>query len=430
MNSVGERLRQARLARGLTQAQLGQGLATKGFISQVERNHATPSLAKLRLLADRLDLPLGQLTGDRPPLELTYLRKSAEVAIKAKEAERALKLVQEAEPLATTTNERADLLRIRGKALDELGRLAEALVVQQQAAAAAPPDDPDLNAAIYADIGQVLAAQERFIHAVEAGMRALDWLERSKHADPGLRARALTNLARALWSLGQVDEAHKYMIEALDAATDAESLLRTANAHMALGITARAKGKLNEAIEHCNRALELHARIGEERTANRVLNNLADVYYAQGRKADARSIQLRCLQRARDLKDDFEIGVAGGELARYALEAGDARQAQALARESQAAAHRSGDHLHEAYAAAVEARAAEQLGHRILADRKFRAALSMLLKRQAGGKLAEVCAMYADVLRARGDGDRAFTLMRIAAERDFSKLPALIKTKK
>lgn len=54
----------------------------------------------------------------------------------------------------------------------------------------------------------------------------------------------------------------------------------------------------------------------------------------------------------------------------------------------------------------------------------------MLLKRQAGGKLAEVCAMYADVLRARGDGDRAFTLMRIAAERDFSKLPALIKTKK
>ena len=430
MNSVGERLRQARLARGLTQEQLAQGLATKGFISQVERNRATPSLAKLRLLAERLDLGLSQLTDERPPLELTYLRKSAELAVKANEAERALKLIEEAQPLATTANDRADLMRIRGQALDDLGRLADALAAHQQAAAAAPPDDPELNAAIYAEIGKVLAAQERFNHAVEADLRALHWLGRSKRGDPALRARAFTNLGRALWSLGQVNEAHKYLTEALDAATDAESLFRIANAHMALGITSRAKGKLDEAIEHCNRALELHARVGQERTANRVLNNLGDVYYTMGRKADAHSAQLRCLARARVLKDDFEIGVAGGELARYVLEAGDARQAQALARESQAAAHRSGDHLHEAYAAAVEARAAEQLGHRIVADRKFRAALSVLLKRQAGGKLAEVCAMYADVLRARGEGDRAFALMRIAAERDFSKLPAMINARK
>ena len=73
MNSVGERLREARLSRGLTQAQLARGLATKGFISQVERNHTTPSLAKLRLMAERLGLPLGHFTGDSSPLELSYL---------------------------------------------------------------------------------------------------------------------------------------------------------------------------------------------------------------------------------------------------------------------------------------------------------------------------------------------------------------------
>src|SRR5919109_5615608 len=98
MNSVGERLRQARLARGLTQEQLAQGLATKGFISQVERDRATPSLAKLRLFAERLSLPLERLTGDPAPLELTYIRKSAELAVKANEAERALALIEEAEP--------------------------------------------------------------------------------------------------------------------------------------------------------------------------------------------------------------------------------------------------------------------------------------------------------------------------------------------
>src|SRR3982074_610547 len=131
MNSVGERLREARLARGLTQEQLARGLATKGFISQIERNRTTPSLPKLRVMAERLGLPLGHFTGDKSPHELTYLRKSAELAVKADEPERAHKLVNEGLSLATTANERAELHRIRGRALEALGRLNDALAALQ-----------------------------------------------------------------------------------------------------------------------------------------------------------------------------------------------------------------------------------------------------------------------------------------------------------
>jgi len=430
MNSVGERLRQARLARGLTQEQLASGLATKGFISQVERNRATPSLAKLRLMAERLGLPLGHFTGDRSPLELSYLRKSAQLAIKAGEPDRALHLLEEAAAHTMTANERADLQRISGMALDALHRLPEALVAHQTAAAAAPPDDPELNGAIYAEIGTILNQQEQFNSAVEAGLRALQWLERSKHADPALRSRVLTNLGRSCWSLGQLEQAHAFHTQALEAATDAESLFRIANARMALGITARAKGQLDAAIEHCNRALEIHARIKQERAANRILNNIGDVHYAAGRKAQAWDFQHRCLRRAREIVDDFEIGVAAGELARYALEAGEEADALEFARESQRASERSKDHLHQALAAAIEGAAAEKLGHKKLADRQFRAATKMLIERNAAGKLSEVCAMYADILRSRGENDRAYAVMRMAAARDFSKLPALLKTGK
>src|SRR5260370_41620428 len=159
MNSVGERLREARLARGMTQEELAKGLATKGYISRIERHRANPSLAKVRWMAERLQLPLGHFTGDRSPMEVTYLRKSAELAVKAKEPARALALVEEAGSHPTTANERADLQRIKGTALDALGQPAEALVAHQAAAAAAPPDDPQLNAAIYAEMGTVLAQQ-------------------------------------------------------------------------------------------------------------------------------------------------------------------------------------------------------------------------------------------------------------------------------
>jgi tetratricopeptide (TPR) repeat protein len=427
MNSVGDRLREARLARGLTQGQLAKGLATKGFISQIERNRTTPSLPKLRLMAERLGLPLGHFTDDKSPHELTYLRKSAELAVKAQEPERALSLVDEGLSLPTTANERAELHRIQGLAFEALSRLNDALASLQTAAATAPPDDPELSAAIYADIGYVQQQQEQFNAATEANLRALGWLDASKHADPALRARVLTNLGRSCYSLGQLEKADDHLQRALDAAIDAESRLRIANAHMALGISARAVGDLSRAVEHCNRALDLHSRIGEHRAANRVLNNLGDVHYAAGRKREATALQQRCLERARELRDDFEIGVAAGALARYALD--DSRVADALAhaREARQASERSGDHLHLALAAALEGEAVARQGKASIADRHFAFALRLLKERNAAGKLAEVCAMYADVLRSRGEDDRAFSFMRMAADRDFSKLGARLR---
>src|SRR5437763_4147315 len=168
----------------------------------------------------------------------------------------------------------------------------------------------------------------------------------------------------------------------------------------------------------------------QERAANRVLNNIGDVLWSMGRKADARSHQLRCLERARELNDVLEIGIAAAELARYALASGNAEEAAVLARESQQAATKSGDSLHLAYALALEGSAAEQLGRHLSADRKFRTAMRLLLDRNAAGKLAEVCTIYAETLRARGQHDRAFALMRLAAERDFSRLPVMLRTRK
>ncbi len=426
MNSLGERIRAARVARGLTQQALAQGVATKGFICQIERNRATPSLPKLRILAERLGLSISALTGGQPPAELTYLRKSAELAVKAGEPARALGLVDEGLALYPTANERADLFRLRGTAYDALDDLPKALAAHQMAAATAPADDPELNAAIYIEIGTVLQAQEQFSAATEASLRGLQWLDRCKHAEPALRARVLTNLGRSSYSLGQLSAARHYFEQSLDAATDAESLLRIANAHMNLGIATRATGDLDRAIEHCNRALELHRRIGQDRSANRVLNNLADVHYTAGRTTEATDLQSRCLQRARELNDDLEVGVSAAELARYALVRGDPDAAIEFARESQSAAERANDHLHLALALAFEGQAADQQGRRRRADRCFQRAVAMLVERQASGKLAEVCAVYADVLRARGELERAFALMRIAADRDFARLPAAL----
>jgi tetratricopeptide (TPR) repeat protein len=420
--SVGERLREARLASGLTQEELGRGVATKGFISLVERGRATPSLPKLRVLADRLGRPISFFFVEAPDENLTYLLKAAEIAIKAGEPQRSLALLDEAGHLQCTANERAELQRLRGMALSDLGRRADALTSLQEASAGAPIDDPELSAKIYAELGYVLGLEEQFNAAAEANLRSLAWLDKSKQARPDLRAWVLTNLAGNCYSLGQNSQAAAHLERALEAATDSESLLRMANVHMAMGITARADGDLQAALRHCDRALELHHRIGQERVANQILNNLGDVYFAAGRLPEARTAQQRCLRRALELNDQIAVAAAAGELARYAVEDRSYLDAVSLAQRAVAAAIMAGDHVKQGIALAIEGTACEHLGWHGSADRRYRRALRLLAERRAAGKLAEVCAMYSKVLSGRGEHRRALAFMQMAFQRNFDQL--------
>ena len=57
--ALGRELRDRRRGSGLTQEALGTPL-TKGFVSAVEHGRTIPSLPALRLMTDRLGVPLGE----------------------------------------------------------------------------------------------------------------------------------------------------------------------------------------------------------------------------------------------------------------------------------------------------------------------------------------------------------------------------------
>ena len=429
MDSVGDRLRQARVARGLTQAQLARGVATKGLISQIECNRTTPSLPRLRLLADRLGLPVSYFLEQAPADEQSYLPKAADLAIRAGEPGRALELVAEAERLSGPdfgSAQTADLRRLRGVALAAIGRKSEAMAALQEAAALAPGDEPGLNAAISVEIGKIHGDQERFNASIEANLRALRWLELARRPDLDLHARVLTNVASDYYMLGEPEQARRYYEQALAVATDAESLVRMANAHMALGVTARAAGDYAGAVNHCEAALAIHQRIGQHRLANQILNNLGDVYFAQEKVGEARALQERCLERGRELHDNVAVAAALCELARYALHEGAAEDAIRLAREGALAAEGDGNHAGVAECLSLEALAHQRRGNIDDSDECFRRSLDLLANLNARGKLAKVAAAYSDALSERGQAERALQFMRMAFTGDFDRLEQVL----
>src|SRR5664280_565048 len=75
---IGERLRRARLAAGLTQQQLAEGRYTKAYVSALENGLSRPSMAALNYLSGRLGIPASKLINDEPA---AWARLEADLAL-------------------------------------------------------------------------------------------------------------------------------------------------------------------------------------------------------------------------------------------------------------------------------------------------------------------------------------------------------------
>ena len=61
---LGNKIRNARVAKGITQSELASDRITRNMISAIENGKASPSLATLEYLADALSVPLSYLVSD------------------------------------------------------------------------------------------------------------------------------------------------------------------------------------------------------------------------------------------------------------------------------------------------------------------------------------------------------------------------------
>src|SRR5918999_2957243 len=78
--AIGQRLRQARLAAGLTQQQLAGERYTKAYISALENGIAKPSMAALNYLAPRLGKTASEILADPNP---AWARVEADLGLPA-----------------------------------------------------------------------------------------------------------------------------------------------------------------------------------------------------------------------------------------------------------------------------------------------------------------------------------------------------------
>ncbi len=81
--TLGKRIKEARLAKKMTQSDVVGGFITRNMLSQIESGTATPSIKTLEYLAGVLDIPMDQLIGERSEDALSRLAEAKGLLIRA-----------------------------------------------------------------------------------------------------------------------------------------------------------------------------------------------------------------------------------------------------------------------------------------------------------------------------------------------------------
>src|SRR5205085_6846480 len=112
-DTLGARVRAARLERQMSQAQLAGDELTKGFISQLESGSVRPSIRSLQLIASRLGKSLDYFLGDEPlslQKRLEFFDLAAQAALERSEWAELTRIAAEALRLDLQPDQRASFL--------------------------------------------------------------------------------------------------------------------------------------------------------------------------------------------------------------------------------------------------------------------------------------------------------------------------------
>ncbi len=416
--TLGERVRTARKALAMSQAQLAGDELTKGFISQLESGSVRPSIRSLQIIASRLGKTLEYFLGDAPLAtgrRLAFHRLAAETAAEQRDWARVREHVQLglAEPADAT--ERAQFLCVLAQAENAAHSYERTFELVSDALSLVRVDaEPQLVAMLlflrgvaYGEVGQLGAATE----AIEASR---DVIEKHEVLDPRLRSRVMVALGTVYRRLKRSSKAMASYEAALAAASRSSELVLAARGYMGIAATHYDAGDLDAAIATYRRALELFQRVSDVEHELGALQSIAIVQFENGDVAAAKASAERAFHRAIEAGSSHWAAVVEIILARVALAEQRVDDALRMAQHGEKVIDESGDRIQQADALGAIGAAYEALGRTAEADRSYRASLDLYTKIGDLADRSGMAAEYARLLKARGEIDAAFEMLELA----------------
>ena len=408
---IGERLKKARLAAGLTQTQLAQPRYTKAYVSALENGLSRPSMAALNHFSARLGIPASQLINDEPA---GWARLEADLLLACGRWHEAIAAYHDLLETSPSAGARAELLRGLAEALVRAGQVGEAITLATESAELFRAGHRDADAALAeywlsaAHFQRENTAEAKAIlHSILARVRT------GLNVEPDFQARLLMALSTNESREGNHAAALAYLEEVRGLAADLDDRRRASYLYD-LAYNYREIGDFEAAVRAGIASLELFRRGEAERESGALENDLSLSYLALGNTTKAAELAGSARARFERLDDQWWLAFVLDSQARIAMARGEAEAAARQAGDALTLARRTENKKAAVDALLTIARARTALGDVAgglaaseMAGELARAAGSPMLVRKALGE-------WADALAASGDHERAFALMREA----------------
>lgn len=387
--TLGQRLRRARLAAGLTQEALGKPGLTKGFISLLEHDRAMPSVATLERLAARLGQPVSYfldgeaamsekmlaVLGSRGRGELgrrqydaarkvfaelsalagacrnAPMRTQADLGLgeallglqRLREARAHLDRALRAGPDAATPMVRCRALHGLATIAHRQGQFSQAMALYKEALEVLPQlggAEPQLAGEIHLQLGTVLGRLGHVDEAVGAYTRAREVFETAHR--PDRMGETLMGLGNVLSTSGELEGALSMYERARTLFEQHEDLGAAAQVRHSLGVALMQTGRPRDALTHFQASLALTQRLEDEAGECRALTQLARCHFVLGDRGPAAELAERAIARSRAAGQPGEEARAHIVLGMLAAERGDTEGAVGTLQEAAAQCRRSG----------------------------------------------------------------------------------------
>jgi tetratricopeptide (TPR) repeat protein len=423
-SEIGERVRQLRIARGLTQGILGAGRFSKEYISQIERGRTRPSPATLELLAERLGVDrLFLETGiSSPEQERTAgLVARAEAAVAARSHGEALECLEQAGPPSPRWESGVALraLVTEATARSELGSVKEALPLLEQARDLAEGDSfTDLERGnVLFHMGQCRYKLSSISTAVALFTEALELMRRSGCVDDRLRSRILRWRSRCYRRQNDLEAAREDVEAALELAERLGDRDALAHGYFQASIIAERNGQWVLARSYAERAKELYEEQDDCLSVGRLLNNLGGLAFLLGDPQEAERLLKEAFSVALEVGSTPDAAQAVSSLAQVHLRTGQPELAEQQARHALRLLDGRIDFLDEqGNAQLVLGRALLEQGRLDEAKQTLAESEATFAQLSSASHRAAAWTAQAELHVRRGDQDTALRLYRLATE--------------
>ncbi|HEY5059203.1 MAG TPA: tetratricopeptide repeat protein [Gaiellaceae bacterium] len=422
---IGERLRQLRVAAGLTQSELAGERFSKEYVSQIERGKTRPTRETVEWLAAQLGVDPGFLangiaTDERGRLEAALAR--AEALIEAGQNDEGAAEYDSLVPAARATGlpelEARSLLGA-GRAQMRLGALRQAFELLNEARGIVEAGSfSDLERA---EILYALGVCRYQLNSTQTSLallnEALGMAERSGLPCDSLRSNILAWRSRC-WRRQRDYEAAREDIErALQLAEDADDPRTIGAAYFQASLVADREGHWVLARNYAEKARSAYEELSDKVHVGQLTNNLGGLNFLLGKTDEAIVLLKEAFSIALDTGRDADAAQAVSSLAQIHLRTGNVGQAEEQARHALQLLNGHEDYIDEAGSAQlVLGRALLEQDRLDEAEAAFAAAEASFDQLGSASHRAGAWVARGDLAARRGDDRLAAHLYRTAAE--------------